>query len=188
MLGCYDFCGHYDWIFNWLKEQGGTELLYQYWDEAIYGDSQQHAAELIGSKGLSGMKEYWGHTLEEEAPAGGYAAGIVGDRFWMEMNDCPSRGFLMRNGIEFSRDYCDHCLGWIGPMMKKAGFTVNHAHNHCGQCYWEFMTLQNSGEPEPSIESLKQRLLREWDGEKMETDRFEQANDVCKKRVNTQGQ
>ena len=181
MLGCYDFCGHYDWIFRWLRERGGEELLCKYWDEAIRKDAQRHSAALIEAKGLAGMEEYWGHTLDEEAPSGGYAARIVGDRFLLEMTDCPSQGFLMRNGIKFSGDYCDHCIGWIGPMMKKAGYTINHAHNHCGQCYWEFLSAQDASEPQPSIESLKERLLSEWDREGMGTDRFEMTNDVRKK-------
>lgn len=182
MLGCYDFCGHYDWTFRWLNQQGGTALLHQYWDEAIRGDSQRHAAELIETKGLAGMEEYWGHTLGEEAPDGGYEARVAGDRFLLEMTDCPSRGFLLRNGIEFSGDYCDHCIGWIGPIMKKAGFTINHAHNHCGQCYWEYLPV-NVQKPDSSIEALKQRLLCEWDAAGMTTDRFERADDASKKTV-----
>ena len=181
MLGCYDFCGHYDWTFRWLKEQGGAGLLHQYWNEAIRGDSQRHAAELIEAKGIVGMEEYWGHALDEEAPAGGYITRIVGDRFLLEMTDCPSCGFLLRNGIGFSGDYCDHCIGWIGPMMKKAGYTINHAHNHCGQCYWEYLPRENAREPDPFVESFKQNCLGEWDGAGMNTDRFGQANNVSEK-------
>jgi hypothetical protein len=52
------------------------------------------------------------------------------------MYACPSKGFLLRNGLHQYHDYCDHCIGWIGPMMKEAGFTVDHEHNHGGQCWW----------------------------------------------------
>ena len=47
MIGVYDFCGHYDWTFEWLRQQGGEALVRQYWDEAIHRDSQRHASELI---------------------------------------------------------------------------------------------------------------------------------------------
>lgn len=75
MLGCYDFCGHYDWTFDWLEKEGGEDLLHRYWEEAIHGDSQHHATEKILADGVEGMKAYWGHTLEEEAPGGGFISG-----------------------------------------------------------------------------------------------------------------
>ena len=55
--------------------------------------------------------------------------------------------FLLRNGLEQYRDYCDHCMGWIGPVMKGAGFVVDHEHNHCGQCWWEFRRASDPSEP-----------------------------------------
>lgn len=82
------------------------------------------------------------------------------------MTDCPSRGFLLRNGISFSKDYCDHCIGWIGPLMKKAGYTVHHAHNHCGQCYWEMRPEGEASDTKPGIEAWKQELLDAWEEEK----------------------
>jgi len=67
MLGVYDFCGHYEWTFEWLRRTGSERLVRQYWDEASSQDSQRHAAELIVPQGIPGMIEYWGHTLEHEA-------------------------------------------------------------------------------------------------------------------------
>ncbi|MEZ0389190.1 MAG: hypothetical protein ACAI34_19090, partial [Verrucomicrobium sp.] len=67
MIGCYDFCGHYEWTFAWLETAGGHDLVRQYWEEAISRDSQQHARDLIHRKGMAGMKEYWGHTLDHDA-------------------------------------------------------------------------------------------------------------------------
>ncbi|MCF7838300.1 MAG: hypothetical protein K9N49_06685 [Candidatus Marinimicrobia bacterium] len=175
MLGCYDFCGHYDWTFRWLRLEGGMDLLRRYWVAAISEDAQQHAAEQIVPRGVSGMDAYWGQTLAEEAPAGGYTGRIVGDRYVVEMTACPSRGFLLRNGLDFSGDYCDHCLGWIGPLMKKAGYTVHHAHNHQGQCYWEFVPAAQAQPPNPEIEALKKTLLAAWQAAGQTIDRFEQT-------------
>ena len=78
MIGCYDFCGHYEWTFEWLREQGGQELVKIYWDEAIHRDSQIHASKLIGERGFEGMKEYWGPTLDAEGPVAIGAGGLVG--------------------------------------------------------------------------------------------------------------
>lgn len=144
MLGCYDFCGHYDWTFEWLQKHGGSDLLRDYWREAIGGDSQRHATALIHELGFEGMKNYWMHTLEEEAA--GYTITARDDVFRMDMHDCPSKGFLLRNNIEHSSDYCDHCIGWIGPMMKTAGFTIDHEHDHCGHCWWE---MRKAGDETP---------------------------------------
>ncbi len=77
MLGTYDFCGHYDWTFEWLRREGGEPLMRWYWEEAIGGDSQRHAAALIVEKGFAGMKEYWSHTLAEEA-AGSVSGQVAG--------------------------------------------------------------------------------------------------------------
>lgn len=137
MIGCYDFCGHYEWTFAWLERVGGNDLVETYWDEGIGRDSQLHARELIVNKGFAGMAEYWGHTLVEESPDLGFAITQTEGVFRVDMHDCPSKGFLLRNGIEGYRDYCDHCIGWIGPMMRDAGFVIDHEHNHRGQCWWE---------------------------------------------------
>ncbi len=144
MLGCYDFCGHYDWTFAWLHEQGGDALLRDYWREAIAGDSQRHASQLIEELGFEGMKKYWAHTLEEEAA--GYTMTEGDAVIRIDMHECPSKGFLLRNNLSHSTDYCDHCIGWIGPVMEKAGFTIDHEHNHCGKCWWE---MRRTGDERP---------------------------------------
>lgn len=136
MIGVYDFCGHYEWTFEWLRQQGGDALVREYWLDAISADSQRHARELILGKGIAGMAEYWGHTLTEEAA--GWNCTQTTDTFRIDMHDCPSKGFLIRNGLEQFADYCDHCMGWIGPVMKAAGYVVDHQHNHTGQCWWVF--------------------------------------------------
>ena len=62
MLGCYDFCGHYEWTFGWFERVGGPSFLREYWRDAISRDSQRHARALIASGGFDGMEKYWGHT------------------------------------------------------------------------------------------------------------------------------
>lgn len=145
MIGCYDFCGHYEWTFGWLEDLGGHELVREYWLEAISRDSQQHADALIVEFGIEGMRRYWVHTLEEEAAD--HVMTMRDDVYRIDMHQCPSKGFLIRNGLEQYRDYCDHCMGWIGPLMQKAGFVVDHEHNHCGQCWWE---MRRKEDPTPA--------------------------------------
>ncbi len=182
MIGIYDFCGHYEWTFQWLHEQGGHELVRRYWDEAIHQDSQSHAAALISAKGFDGMDEYWGHTLGEEG--GEWEVKRGDDVFRIDMHHCPSKGFLIRNGLKSHPDYCDHCLGWIGPLMKKAGFVVSHEHNHCGQCWWEIRPAGTPGGHSPvgAVAGDKDaRLLPNWQGPKAKLDRYVKANDPDQK-------
>ena len=149
MIGVYDFCGHYDWTFAWLEQRGGPDLVRQYWLQAISQDSQSHAASLIIPGGIPAMQAYWGHTLAEEGA--GYTSGPLDDEtFRLDMTDCPSRGFLLKNAIGEYSDYCDHCIGWIGPMMQKAGFAVTHEHNHCGQCWWQFRRAAAGADSAPA--------------------------------------
>ena len=49
MIGCYDFCGHYEWTFAWLEPRAGTIWSRAYW-RGHRGDSQQHAHALIRAR------------------------------------------------------------------------------------------------------------------------------------------
>jgi len=182
MIGVYDFNGHYEWTFAWLERQGGKKFLEAYWDEAIHRDSQRHAAELILRHGIAGMEKYWGHTLAEEG--GTHHTTATKNVFRIDMHDCPSKGFLIRNGLKQHADYCDHCIGWIGPMLQSAGFVVDHQHNHCGQCWWEMRRTADSSSPsEPGELSGKQdvRLRPDWKSNREPTDTFSRATQASEK-------
>lgn len=180
MIGCYDFCGHYEWTFAWLEREGGHALVRSFWDEAINHDSQIHARELILKEGFAGMAKYWGHTLAEESPDHGFKITPKEGVFRVDMHDCPSKGFLLKNDLEQYRDYCDHCMGWIGPLMKEAGYTIDHEHNHCGQCWWE---MRKSGEPAADVSigatsgEHDVRLRKEWTQDAAKVDAYRKAND-----------
>jgi len=176
MIGCYDFCGHYEWTFAWLEKQGGLPLVRDYWDQAVSRDSQTHARNLIVPEGFEGMRKYWLHTLEEEAA--GYAFTYDDSTFRVDMYECPSKGFLIKNNLVQYSDYCDHCIGWIGSMMKDAGFVIDHEHNHCGQCWWEMRKKDDlSGPSEPGTFAGKKdvRVREGWT--QPGTERFTRATD-----------
>lgn len=176
MIGCADFCGHYEWTFAWLDGEGGIEMVRDYWEDAIGRDSQVHARELIIPLGIKGMEKYWLHTLDEEGA--GYAFTHNEKVFRTDMTECPSKGFLISNKLEQYTDYCDHCIGWIGPVMKDAGFEIYHEHNHCGQCWWEFRKAGESTEPSQPGEFAGEkdvRLRSDWKHPVM--DRFFKAVD-----------
>lgn len=177
MIGSYDFCAHYEWTFEWLRQRGGEELVEEYWCKAISEDSQRHAAELILGKGIEGMKEYWGHTLAEEAA--GYTSAATENTYRIDMHQCPSKGFLLHNKLEQYHDYCDHCIGWIGPLMERAGYVIDHEHNHRGQCWWG---IRKASDPSPpaAIGELPGtndvRLRPDWQTAETPLDKYVRAN------------
>lgn len=178
MIGCYDFCGHYEWTFAWLEREG--DLMTDYLETAISKDAGANARKLIVPEGIAGMQKYWQHTLEEEAA--GYAITSDHEKFRIDMYECPSKGFLLRNGLEQYGDYCDHCVGWIGPMMKDAGYVIDHEHNHCGQCWWEFRRKEENAEPSSAGAFSGDRDVRhraEWQNGSLDV--FRKATSVGEK-------
>jgi hypothetical protein len=182
VLGVYDFCGHYEWTFAWLEARGGQTLLREYWDEAIHQDSQRHASALILEKGIEGMKEYWGHSLAQEGA--GYNTTAKEKVFRLDIHDCPSKGFLLRNQLEQHTDYCDHCIGWIGPLLKRAGFTIDHQHNHHGQCWWEMRDSADAHPPSAPGQLAEEHDVRRqpnWEAAGQAVDTFLHANSAAEK-------
>jgi hypothetical protein len=178
MLGVYDFCGHYEWTFAWLHREGGAPFVRRYWHEAIHVDSQRHARDLILRKGFAGMVEYWGHTLKEENAS--FHTTARENLFRIDMHACPSKGFLLNNGLEQYSDYCDHCMGWIGPLLREAGFVIDHEHNHCGQCWWEIRHQTDRTPPsQPGTVAEKKdvRLTPEWNRPDRPKDAYSRATD-----------
>ncbi|MBP8256252.1 MAG: hypothetical protein KAX37_02925 [Opitutaceae bacterium] len=185
MIGCYDFCGHYEWTFAWLERAGGRELVREYWARAIAGDSKRAIRDLIREKGFEGMQEYWGPTLVEESPDLGFAITQGAYAFRIDIHDCPSKGFLIRNGLEQFGDYCDHCMGWIGPMLREAGYVIDHEHNHCGQCWWEMRPAGTAPGHAPVGEVAGAKDVRhrpEWRRDGVTMDRYDKANDPDDKK------
>jgi hypothetical protein len=137
MIGVQDFIGYYDFTFEYLRrEHGGDPAVEEYWSQTIAFNSQTHAVKLITEKGFEGMAEYWGHTLVSEDA--GFTTELGEDFFRIDMQDCPSKGFLIKKGQQEYHSYCAHCMGWIKPIMDQAGFKVDHERNNQGQCWWLF--------------------------------------------------
>jgi hypothetical protein len=138
MLGCQDFCGYYDWSFHYVRRcwgRAGVELL---WDKAIGGDSQKHYSDPAAEKGLLALYKTWVNTGEDEKCDWTFTLDEDRNILRWDMRECPSKGFLIRNDLNADEDYCNHCMGWIIPMLEGIGAEiVEHEHNHCGQCWAE---------------------------------------------------
>jgi hypothetical protein len=171
MIGCAKFILVYEWTFEYLRRTYGPGAVQRYWEECISVDSQQHARELIIPRGLDGMEEYWGHTLAEEEA--GYTSVRTEGAFRIDMFACPSQGALRECGQHNFADYCQHCIGWILPVMQEAGFAIYHEHDHDCRCWWEMVPLSAAAGPSAPGELAGPddiRLNPEWG--QGEVDRF----------------
>ena len=161
MIGVHDFIRYYDWTFEYLRRQHGQAEVERYWSETIAFNSQKSVFALIRDKGLAGMAEYWGYSLTSEEAS--YANTLTDDYFRIDMYHCPSKGLLIRVGQHEYSDYCEHCMGWIKPIMDKTGFVVDHEHNHAGQCWWEMRPAQSGRKAAPPpLRSGDVRLQDGW--------------------------
>ncbi len=148
MLGCQDFCGYYDWTFAHVRRQFGARAVEALWADAIGGDAQQHYSEAIERAGLRGLLRVWQHTGEDEHCDWTFTLDEPRNVLRWDMRQCPSKGFLNANDLAADEDYCDHCMGWVIPLLARAGIVVRaHEHNHCGQCWAELGFSGRSSQP-----------------------------------------
>ena len=149
MLGCQDFCGYYDWTFAYLQKQWGPEEVHDYWVQAIAGESQSHYLQAGQADGLKGLYDTWVQTGKDEHCDWTFTLDEQRNVLRCDMRQCPSKGFLLEHDRNASEDYCDHCAGWIVPMLEDMnGQLVGHEHNHNGQCWYE---MSIKGKPYQSL-------------------------------------
>jgi|TARA_B110000967_G_scaffold105416_1_gene108146 hypothetical protein len=118
MIPSDHFTKFYNEVFKFLETQG-DDALHAYWLE-ISKNQERHTLELFREKGLEGMRQYWDHIRVEENCD--LDLDLNNDRLELRMNACPSLGKVMDNDAEPMARYCDHCAGWIGPIMDKLGY------------------------------------------------------------------
>ncbi len=118
MLPSDHFVRMYNELFKMLAERSQEELK-DYWleistlQEAIIGP---HFRE----KGFQGMFDYWDRIkIEENCDMD---LEITENYFEIRMNICPSLSKNLDNDAGLCIQYCDHCAGWINPLMKKIGY------------------------------------------------------------------
>ena len=118
MIPSDHFTRFYNEVFKFLETQG-EEALEAYWLE-ISKNQERHILELIETKGLEGMHQYWSVIKEEENCD--LDLTMTEDHLELHMHTCPSLTKAMDNDARPMGRYCDHCAGWIGPIMDKTGY------------------------------------------------------------------
>ncbi len=118
MLPSDHFVRFYNEVFKFLEAQGAGHLE-KYWLE-ISRHQERHCLELFKEQGLQGMYDYWEHIrIEENCDL---TLDLSEDCLHSTMNKCPSLSKVLDNDATPSKSYCAHCAGWIGPVLRKAGY------------------------------------------------------------------
>jgi hypothetical protein len=152
MLGCQDFCGYYDWTFSFIRQAHGPQAVRDLWSDAIAADSQRHYEQAGRAQGLAGLYRAWVRTGIDEHCDWTFTLDESRNVLAWNMYRCPSKGFLLDNDLNADEDYCDHCMGWIAPMLERIGMEmVGHEHNHCGQC-WGEMAVRGRPHRSPELD------------------------------------
>jgi hypothetical protein len=118
MLPSDHFVRMYNELFKMLGERS-EEDLEQYW-LAISGLQETIIGPGFRKRGFQGMYDYWERIrIEENCDM---ELAITADYFEIKMKVCPSLSKNMDNDAGLYHRYCDHCAGWINPVIRGAGF------------------------------------------------------------------
>ena len=108
----------YNELFRMLEERSHGDLQ-DYWLE-ISRLQEGILGPYIDDAGLAGMQEYWSRIIEEENCE---AETTLTDKYFeFRMVRCPSLSKNLDNDAGAFRLYCDHCAGWIEPVMARRGY------------------------------------------------------------------
>ena len=76
-------------------------------------------AEKFRAGGIKACAEYWARILKEENCEGRLM--LTDDYFEFRMDRCPSLAKVLDNDAAPCELYCDHCMGWVQPVMEASG-------------------------------------------------------------------
>lgn len=120
MLPSDHFVRMYNELFKMLADLG-TDHLQRYWLE-IAGLQRSLLGPFVERAGYRGMYEYWDHIRIEENCEMDLEYGD--DYFRLRMLACPSLSKNLDNDAGLCSFYCDHCAGWIAPVLESYGYHV----------------------------------------------------------------
>lgn len=145
MIPSDQFVRFYNEVFKFLDAQGGDALEEYY--RVVSGQQESHCLELFKTQGLAGMKAYWDRIAVEENCD--MICTLVEDRLEITMRRCPSLSKAMDNDAGAFSRYCDHCPGWVIPVLEKAGYQCEYdmVDRSVPQCR---MTIYPAGQKRPS--------------------------------------
>ena len=117
MIPSDHFVRFYNEVFKALAERGHDHLE-AYWREL--GRLQTiELADNFRSGGLAACRDYWARIAQEENCLADLV--LTEDYFEFRMRLCPSLSKALDNDATPCELYCDHCMGWVEPVMEAAG-------------------------------------------------------------------
>ena len=117
MIPSDHFVRFYNEVFKALAERGHDHLE-AYWREL--GRLQTlELADKFRTGGLAACRDYWARIVQEENCLADLV--LTEDYFEFRMRQCPSLSKALDNDATPCELYCDHCMGWVEPMMEAAG-------------------------------------------------------------------
>ena len=117
MIPSDHFVRFYNEVFKALEAKGHEHLV-AYWRELGRLQTAE-LAEAFRAGGLQAACDYWRRIFAEENCQGELT--LTDDYFEFRMDRCPSLSKVLDNDAAPSPLYCDHCMGWIEPVMEAAG-------------------------------------------------------------------
>ena len=105
--------------FSRCSRSAGAGSSGRYWRE-ISRLQQTILGPFIEADGLRGMYTYWERIRVEENCEADLV--LTDDYFEFRMRKCPSLTKAMDNDAGVFEFYCDHCAGWIAPIMRRYGY------------------------------------------------------------------
>ncbi len=118
MIPSDHFVRMYNELFKMLEDRG-HEHLQNYWRRVAKLQSTI-LGPYIEKDGLKGMYDYWERIrIEENCDA---ELTLTDDYFEFKMNKCPSLSKALDNDAGVCDLYCDHCAGWVYPVLSSFGF------------------------------------------------------------------
>ena len=116
MIPSDHFVRFYNEVFKFLDSCGGLEPYYK----EISRHQELHCLEWFRRDGLKGMYDYWEHIrIEENCDM---EQTLLEDRLLFRMKCCPSLSKVLDCDAAPCNKYCDHCAGWVLPLMTKCGY------------------------------------------------------------------
>lgn len=117
MIPSDHFVRFYNEVFKAIEARGHHALV-AYWKEL--GRLQSLAlVDQFREGGIAACAEYWTRIVHEENCKADTL--LTDDYFELRMHRCPSLSKALDNDAKPFRLYCDHCMGWIEPVMEAAG-------------------------------------------------------------------
>lgn len=118
MIPSDHFTRFYNEVFKFVAGKGEADVEAYFLE--ISRNQEKHILDLIREKGFEGMYQYWSVIRDEENCE--LDLGYDEDKFELRMHLCPSLTKAKDNDAKTWERYCDHCAGWIGPIMDKTGY------------------------------------------------------------------